>query len=194
MDVKPLVHEKETSHVDEDDTRTFKVRQKKTTFFGKGLGSLYDPGTITIKKKVKIEDSSQQVKEENIASTPLATETANQNNTESDRKDLGGNEKEVEVDKKGGGWRILDEKVNPTVVLPRSDHDRNTKPPTETALPPQAEPIEQVVKSEEETKPSVLVPDAAPEIEAELGTGSLFKPRKIKRPPGSGSSKRSGRF
>jgi hypothetical protein len=187
VDVKPL-QPAAPAYFDEDDTRTFKVTQKKSSFMvGKGLGTLYDPGEIIVKKKQKVEEpaSESPPNEGEKLSAPIVTEP-----------EAGGGK---------GGWQTLDEQVNPTVVLPQHLEPRRglatvslpEAPSKETEQSHTAQNAAQpeVQIDSKDTVQATLAPtELNPEQPAETGGGSLFRPRKIKRPINSGSSRRGGRF
>jgi len=166
VDVKPKPPP-EPAQEDENDFRSFKVRQKKA-FIGRGLGALYDPGEIVVKKKQKVEDP-EPGPEPVVEPLPLHTQLV----------------PGAPEDK--GGWQRLDEQVNPSVVLPRAE-DPPPQQEKKEAPPPLEDNINggPAIKSEEEMKPSM---ESTPEP-----GGSLFKARKIKRPINGSASRRGGRF
>jgi WW domain-binding protein 4 len=183
VDVKP-VRPAEDPHVNEDDTRVFKVRQKKMSFLGKRLGSLYDPGEIIIKKKPKVEESEPAAAPTTIAIVSENEPVHGQSQSEPKR---------TAEDK--GGWTTLDEQVNPTVVLPQANVIGNSLFPelTPATVEQSTESTKQPEK--EDGSQEALQGDSAVLEDAPSGSGPalLFKPRKVKRPPSSGSSRR-GRF
>jgi len=183
VDVKPKPPP-DDPQIDENDFRTFKVRQRKATFLGKGLGALYDPGEIIVKKKQKFEEPEPASSEPNTEGESLPLETQPESGAAEER----------------GCWQALDEQVNPTIVPPRQRAIMPvTGAPGEQEETPQLTEFnnEATIKPEETEEIKPLVQDtlalAEPASEATSGGGSLFK-RKIKRPVNSSASRRGGRF
>lgn len=180
VDVKPPPDVAAAPYVDEDDSRSFRVRHKAAPLIrGRGgLGTLYDPGEIIVKKK-KVEEPE----------IPLVAATASVPEAEVVKTSTPG-------EAKGGGWRTLDEEVNPTVVLPRQQQPPEGMDPSSQA--PEDDPVPDVqeggVQQEERGESKGAVREALNDGEAGLETGSggsLFK-RKVKRPVTSASSRRGG--
>jgi len=183
VDVKPP-HSNESTSVDEDDTRTFKVRQKKAPFIGKGIGTLYDPGEIIIKKK-KIEKVETEL-------PPPSTKTEGEIAVGSSKLP-----EELRSKEDKGGWRALEEEE----IKPPQSRQMDGQPPPESLSADSQEvnqPTEAMPKAEEAEVPiqptrETLV-KAEPTSEPPLIAGPLFKPRKVKRPITSGTSRHGGRF
>lgn len=187
VDVKPLQtkeREKEYFPVDEDDSRNYRVRQKKVPMFGKGFGKLYDPGEIIIKKKQKVEELLE------APPVPVAVE---------EQKAEGSSKTEIEPESSTnkGGWQTLDEQVNPTKVEPRPWSPTEAPVTKSELLNGTTQAFEPVLIPEEtEAKPAVDPKEESlpPALEGDTSPTTLFRPRKVKRPINPGASRRGGRF
>lgn len=171
----PSKRESET-HSDDDFDRHSKLRKRT---IGTGLGEIYDPGIITIKKPKKEEPAAAEARDDGLLSPAVEQE--------GDTAKPTGAPKWVKVQ-----WKKTDEAVGgvTSVLNPGSDDAVKTEVEEPPSTSMSVSSGESLIKADDIAFPDGSEPPKTEEISETAAVVSLFKKRKTPASAGAGRSQR----